>query len=344
MRGLIGLGLFGSATLNFPTGVDRVFGRGARWYASATGATRYGGCSKGTNENRIMAERKPCIRCERPIDANARSCVYCNWDQGVTKPAAAAPTQAAPVYVSPRDTRMRNRILGAIAFVAVVIIAFVVGSLVHGSDPTQAKASQTPAHPATSTTQAEGLSQANVTLVPVDGGGSMQSESPITSAPAQAPSAGNVEVNGDRTDATALPSGEYSAAAQRAKAERDVRAGNGMIDPRMIPGGVERAASGNRVRPAPRAQAIRVAPRPHTEPIPLYQPVPPLRVDRPTSARLFLTVGTDGRVRDIDIAQSIPGEMPRLIASVQNWRFKPATQNGQPVTSTFSVDINVRPQ
>jgi hypothetical protein len=33
LRGLIGLGLFGSGTSNFPTGVDRVFVRGSRWYA-----------------------------------------------------------------------------------------------------------------------------------------------------------------------------------------------------------------------------------------------------------------------------------------------------------------------
>jgi len=33
LRGLIGLGLFGSGTSDFPTGVDRVFVRGARWYA-----------------------------------------------------------------------------------------------------------------------------------------------------------------------------------------------------------------------------------------------------------------------------------------------------------------------
>jgi hypothetical protein len=239
---------------------------------------------------------------------------------------------------------MRNRILGAIAFVALVVIAFVVGSVVHRSDPSQAKASQTPAHPVASTSQAAGGPRADVTLVPVDG--SMQSQPPITSAPAQAPSAGNVEVNGDRTDATALPSGAYSAAAQRAQAEREVRTNNGMIDPRTIPGGVEPAVPVNApAQPGPhRARTIRVAGAPHTEPIPLYQPVPPLRVDRPTSARLFLTVGTDGRVHDINIAQSIPGEMPRLIASVQNWRFRPATQNGQPVTSTFSVDINVRPQ
>jgi len=291
-----------------------------------------------------MAERKPCIRCERPIDANARSCVYCNWDQGAPKPvetAAAAP--AAPAYVPPRDTRLRNRILGAVAFVALVIIAFVVGSLVHGSDPSEARASQTPALHPTSTAQAEGGGRADVTLVPVTGDGSMQTaEAPITSAPAQPPSAGNVDVNGDRTDATALPSDEYSAAAQRARAERDVRTPNGMIDPRTIGGNVEPRPA--RRAPMPQQRPVRVASAPHTEPIPLFQPVPPLHVDRPTSARLFLTVGTDGRVHDIDIAQSIPGEMPRLIASVQNWRFRPAMQNGQPVTSTFSVDINVHPR
>ncbi|HEV7426828.1 MAG TPA: hypothetical protein VGQ46_10710 [Thermoanaerobaculia bacterium] len=33
LRGLIGLGLFGSGTSSFPTGVDRVFVRGTRWYA-----------------------------------------------------------------------------------------------------------------------------------------------------------------------------------------------------------------------------------------------------------------------------------------------------------------------
>jgi hypothetical protein len=33
LRGLIGLGLFGSAASQFPTGIDRVFIRGSRWYA-----------------------------------------------------------------------------------------------------------------------------------------------------------------------------------------------------------------------------------------------------------------------------------------------------------------------
>jgi hypothetical protein len=33
LRGLIGLGLFGSGASQFPTGIDRVFVRGSRWYA-----------------------------------------------------------------------------------------------------------------------------------------------------------------------------------------------------------------------------------------------------------------------------------------------------------------------
>jgi outer membrane biosynthesis protein TonB len=69
-----------------------------------------------------------------------------------------------------------------------------------------------------------------------------------------------------------------------------------------------------------------------------------MQVFRPANARLILTVGSEGRVQSINIAQSIPGEMPRLIAAVQDWRFRPATQNGHPVTSTFAVDITVRPR
>jgi hypothetical protein len=302
-----------------------------------------------------MAERKPCVRCERPIDAYARSCVYCGWDQTVERPvASAAPKPAAPAYVPPRDHRLRNRIVGAIAFIALVIIAFAVGSFVRSSDPNEAKAAQTPAAtpPQTASASRTSQPQSPVTLVPVAGDGSMQQfEPPVTSAPLQAPSAGNVDVNGERTDATALPSGAYSAAADRARAERQVRGAGGPIDPRSITNNNTPVAAPatKPVRrtlpqsaPAQSQQPIRVAAPPHTEPIPIYQPVPPMRVERDSTARMYLTVGPDGRVHDIDVVESIAGEMPRLIAAVQNWRFRPALQNGQPVTSTFSVDIRVR--
>jgi len=242
-------------------------------------------------------------------------------------------------YVPPADNRARNKLIGAAAFVVLVIVAFAVGAMVnreHGPK-SSAAADQTASTPADSTPRS------TVTLVPVEGGvSSVQPEAPVTSAPAQTPSAGNVDINGERSDATALPSEAYTAAAQRARAERAVRTNNGTIDPRTIGGGVEPRPV--RTTSPERPRTTRVAAIPHTQPIPLYQPVPPMSVDRPTSARLFLTVGTDGRVHDINVAQSIPGEMPRLIASVQNWRFRPATQNGEPVTSTFSVDINVHPR
>jgi hypothetical protein len=244
----------------------------------------------------------------------------------------------SPAYIPPADNRARNRLAGVAAVVGLVILAFAVGELMnreHGDESKSSSASTTsaPASPSRST----------VTLVPVEGGSSVQPESPVTTAPPQPPSAGNVDVNGERADATALPSVAYSAAAQRAKAERAVRTTNGTIDPRTIVGSIEprptRTASPDTSQPAERADAAQ-----NTQPIPLYQPVPPISVDRPTSARLFLTVGSDGRVHGINVTQSIPGEMPRLIASVQNWRFKPATQNGEPVTSTLSVDINVHPR
>ena len=289
-----------------------------------------------------MAEQKLCIRCERPIDSSARSCVYCSWDQATPRNVE---TTAAPVatYVPPVDSRLRNRLLGAAAFVALVIIAFIIGSLVHSSDSNESKATQTAPHMASAAT-AGSTHRATVTLVPVDGGGSSQDESPVTSAPAQPPSAGNVEVNGDRTDATALPSEAYSAAAQRVRVERDVRTNKGMVDPRTIAGSVDQSPIRSTHRAAAQQASVPARIVPRTEPVPLYQPVPPMRVDHAASARLILTLTSEGRVQDINIAQSIPGEMPRLVAAVQNWRFKPATENGHPVTSTFAVDITVHPR
>jgi hypothetical protein len=214
------------------------------------------------------------------------------------------------------------------------VIAFMIGSLVRASNQNEGKTS-----PLAQTTTSDSAPHSTVTLVPVEGGDSMQTEPPVTTAPVQSASAGNVDVNGERTDATALPSDAYSAAARRAKAERDARSNGGTIDPRTIGGSLEP----RRTRSIPRATLARTAP-PHTKPIPLYQPVPPMSVYRSVSARLFLTIGSDGRVHDINVGQSIPGEMPRLIASVQNWRYRPATLNGEPVTSTLRVDINVNPR
>lgn len=288
-----------------------------------------------------MPEQKPCIRCQRPIDPYARLCVYCNWDQTNDRLDEAALAPTPPPYVPPPDNRLRNRFFAAVA-IGVLVITFMIGSLIRASNQSESKASQA----AVPTTMPDSTPRSTVTLVPVEGGDSLQPESPVTTAPIPSSSAGNIEVNGERTDATALPSDAYSAAARRARAEREVRTNAGPIDPRTIAGSIEprHPRSIPTAAQPTKAEQVAAAPRPQTKPIPLYQPVPPMTTDRSVSARLFLTIGSDGRVHDINVGQSIPGEMPRLIASVQNWRYKPATLNGEPVTSTLTVDINVHPR
>jgi TonB family protein len=58
------------------------------------------------------------------------------------------------------------------------------------------------------------------------------------------------------------------------------------------------------------------------------------------TARLDLVIGPDGRVQDINVRRAIRGNTPALIAAVQRWRFKPATENGRPVTAPYSVEIS----
>ncbi len=295
-----------------------------------------------------MSERKPCVRCERPIDSSARSCVYCGWDQALPRPAETATPPIANPYTPPPDNRTRNRLLGAAAFVVLVILAFFIGSLLHRSEGNEAGASDKASNPSLQAA-AGSSSHTTVMLVPVDGTSPLQEQPPVTSAPAQPASAGSAEINGERTDATALPSGAYSVAVERARAEREKHPNAGIIDPRTIAGDLE---SGPNRRAASRdtqstdAQLAEATPSraPRTQPVPVYQPVPDMQVYRPENARLILTVGSEGRVQGINVAESIPGEMPRLIAAVQNWRFRPATENGRPVTSRFAVDIAVRPR
>ena len=95
--------------------------------------------------------------------------------------------------------------------------------------------------------------------------------------------------------------------------------------------------------PSPRPARPRVVAAVEMQPIPVFQPVPHVRVNREATAQLALLVGTDGRVHDIDVQRDVPGVMGPLIGEVQQCRFRPATQNGQAVSSRFTVAVTFRP-
>ena len=278
-----------------------------------------------------MSEKKQCVNCNRGIDVAAKSCLYCNWWQA-EKPAA-RPPQAAAVEASapPHPQRHRNRnILGAIAFVALLIIAFVIGSLIHGFEPSEVKAAQQPKATSVAVeTQAPAPPTANIPLVPDNS----PPPGPLDQTTANAPLTTTVS-GAMGGDATAMTSEQYGAAQRAVPPPQQAQT----IDPRSVTGTVYGQTQPLPPRvPRPQRQSTTVAHM--TQPVPEYQPVPSLRGHG--HARLTLTVGTDGRVRDVDIVEPLAGEMGRLIGAVQSWRFKPATDNGVPVTSRFTVDINV---
>src|SRR5207244_12297684 len=137
------------------------------------------------------------------------------------------------------------------------------------------------------------------------------------------------------SDLTAMPSDQYAAAAARLRASQQRATGN-VVDPRSITSSPYAAPP----RPSSHPRAVAAV---ESQPIPLFQPVPHVRVDREATAQLRLLVGTDGRVHDIDIQRDVPGVMGPLVGIVQQWRFRPATQNGEPVSSRFTVAVTFRP-
>jgi TonB family protein len=247
---------------------------------------------------------------------------------------AVAPPAASPWLATILDPAhpWRSKVLAAIGLVALLIIAFVVGTFIHGSDVGEVKASQVRNMNAT----VPAAQRSNVTLIPVSGSQALPPiEEPITTAPPPVPGQ-------QANDATALPDEEYAAAAARAKADREAREKSiTNIDPRSLTGNAyeepaeKSMASGANEAARPQESVQR------TPALPEYKPVPAIHVDHDTTARLTLTVGPDGRVTDIDVVEAIPGQTARLIAAVQQWRFRPATENGTPVTARVSVDITL---
>ena len=271
-----------------------------------------------------MANRKNCINCGRGIDEFARVCPYCSWSQ--SQPVPAQPLAAPVEPIVQNDPRRLYGVLGGIAFVLSLIVVFAVGAFFHGSRP--AKAAQQSASAATQPSS----SRVSVTLIPVtEGMPPPAADTPITAIPPQ----GTTAAPGP-SDLTALPSDQYAAAAARLHASQQQATGS-VVDPRSITGSPYKA-------PAPRPSSHpRAVASVETQPVPVFQPVPHVRVDREATAQLGLLVGTDGRVHDIDIQRAVPAVMGPLIGTVQQWRFRPATQNGEPVSSRFTVAVTFRP-
>ena len=304
-------------------------------------------------------EKKPCLRCDRPIDPHARICPFCNWDQELPppkeNPLAATIAHAEELDQRAGERRQRRKKVLLIAGIAALLLAtFAIGSIVArmGRKPrtpqedTPASISQRPSQSANQRT--------DLRLVPVEltstVGGSVTSLPLQSGAPADAMAA-------DPSDATALPSAQYSALVrQTAKQEAPAASGADTLDPRTIVAPpipqIRRPAPpaptpAPTPAPEPAAEETRRPPPPPAEPTvrrtrpePISQPLPDLNVSG--TARFRLQIGADGRVKEVTVLESIPGATPQLISSIQRWRFKPATENGRAVEGTHLVDVSFK--
>lgn len=306
-----------------------------------------------------MADQKRCIRCERAIDASARICPYCNWDQA--NPNVPLPQDATePVYVPRPERPIRKYLMMGAGAVVLIVVAFALGAHVIGSAsaPPTATSTATSGTDNTSTAPVKPPPRPDITLVPSTSttGPSPSIETPITSAPVGTASNGATDT-AQRTDATAVSSVEYAQLAAREQAER--KKAQPLVDPRTLTGPAyqqgqqpkqaQQPQQQPQISSAPEAPAQQQPQQPaaeaprvtRTPPEPEYQPIPEVQVSETTTVRLTLTVGADGRVKEVDVSGGgIAGQTASIIQTVQTWRFKPATENGLPVPSTFSTALS----
>ncbi|MBK5258860.1 MAG: TonB family protein [Thermoanaerobaculia bacterium] len=299
-----------------------------------------------------MSDKKPCLRCDRPIDAVARICPYCNWDQHV-KEIPPPKQSSAPVYVPPSERNWRRHIMMFLAGIALLAASFGIGALINSDDTP--KVVESPLAQNATAAPVGVPKRADVTLVPVT-----EMDAPITTAPVSTLDE-NTPAEYQRSDATAVSSVEYAQLAARAQDEK--KRPTKVVDPRSLTGPAYAQAPPRRVPPVAETP-VTPAPTPgessadadrardgvdvperarvveRTRPVPISQPIPSISVNRTVVARLELTVGADGRVTAVNLRESIPGHTAEIISAVQKWRFKPATENGVPVSAPFSVDIS----
>lgn len=314
-----------------------------------------------------MSERKPCTRCSRAIDQWAKICPFCNWDQAEPVPAV-EPPKAAEVanYTPPSEFNWKKQLMFGGIGLLVLVAAFGVGMVINQDGaPDDAPPTVEEQQQAEAATRAAGpVRRADTPLIPANEPGGI--EQPITSAPVAAqPGAAPDDYN--RTDATAVSATEYAEMARRARAEKEKM--SALVDPRSLTGPayaqgapipqrrrpVRTLAQRTAAPPIPGSEGIAPSPsqpagsaspdvtprassEARTRPVPLQQPLP--RISGRGTARLSLMVGADGRVQNVSIEKPIVGGTAQLLRAVQNWRFKPATENGQPVAAPYTVEIS----
>ena len=290
----------------------------------------------------------------------AGHCPFCNWVQNLPAPppeeVMSAPNPAA-LYTPPEEFNLRKLIAISVGIVLMLVVSFLFGMLIN-RDGAPDKAPETAEEQAAEHNAKNKVPKRAATpLVPAGEGGIDQN--PVTSAPAVVPP-GQTPNDYQRTDATAVSAEEYAQMARRAQAEKKKKMAV-LMDPRSLtgpayaqapvrprstspapmPGGSAPAQSADQAQLQQQFESPRPARRAsvRTRPVPRYQPLPPIRGRG--SARFNLLIGADGRVKDIDIERTmVGGNTPALVAAVQNWRFKPATENGEPVSAPFSVEIS----
>jgi len=269
-------------------------------------------------------------------------------------------TPPPPAMKPPSSPWWATRTFVVTAAILLLISTFAVGALVNviGSRTRVSDGDKEPASPPEAvTTSARADPVGDLRLVPADDPAATAGQV-ITSAPVPDPDR-QMPAESQRSDATALPAEQYSRVLKDARptpppqsAVADPRTVEGSVPNKVVPREEAAPAPEREVREPPTRQPTRqprvvreVEGGKRTNPVPTYQPLPRIdrkrEITRDGTCRLALAVGRDGRVKEIQVLESIPGLTPKIISAVQRWRFKPATLNGEPVDGTFEVDITL---